>query len=599
MIIQSPFVATPPEHRATAAPLQQWPAPTTIPLAPPVTFGAPGPPLTTPLGNRLLAVTALALPVVVLALAPMWQFDHWQWLSLCLAAPVVVSGALPFHRAAWVELRRGRATTNSLVSLAVLAGFGWSLLALFAGEAGTVGIRQTLRFDLWTPDSRSPLYLAVAAGLTWLALLGRWLETRNHDSGPSVLGQPRRTRSGAAWRPTDRAAALILASVLVLAPATAGFWLAASGHAGGAGAAAAAVLILACPGGLVLAAPLVVTLGQRRRRELGLRIEGTGLLTMARSVDTILLRRTGALTNGDLSLANVVTSEDTTTEQTLTLVGSLERRATSHPIARAIADAAHDHCVPVRPVELLADRSGLGVRGIVDGHDVVAGSERFLAGWAHRLPAGLATARANAAAHGHVAVLAGWDHEIRAILVLSDQPRPTVAEAIAELEDLGVRPMLLTGDCGRSATTMADTVGVDDVITNVLPEERAEMVARLKAEGRVVALLNGRWDDVSLGYADLVIDGIDSEPGDDGADLWTAVDSIRYGRTVRRLVHQNLALACAGNLAALAIAAAGRLDPTVAFGAMALSVAAVTGNSLRIRGFRSVRPPAHRPKPTR
>jgi cation transport ATPase len=115
----------------------------------------------------------------------------------------------------------------------------------------------------------------------------------------------------------------------------------------------------------------------------------------------------------------------------------------------------------------------------------------------------------------------------------------------------------------------------------------------------VVALLNGRWDDVSLGYADLVIDGIDSEPGDDGADLWTAVDSIRYGRTVRRLVHQNLALACAGNLAALAIAAAGRLDPTVAFGAMALSVAAVTGNSLRIRGFRSVRPPAHRPKPTR
>ena len=147
---------------------------------------------------------------------------------------------------------------------------------------------------------------------------------------------------------------------------------------------------------------------------------------------------------------------------------------------------------------------------------------------------------------------------------------------------------------------MADMVGVGDVITDVLPEERAEMVARLKAEGRVVALLNGRWDDASLGYADLVIDGTDSESDDhDGADLWTAVDSIRYGRTVRRLVHQNLALACAGNLAALAIAAAGRLDPTVAFGAMALSVAAVAGNSLRIRRFRSVRPPAHRPKPTR
>jgi Cu+-exporting ATPase len=279
----------------------------------------------------------------------------------------------------------------------------------------------------------------------------------------------------------------------------------------------------------------------------------------------------------------------------LFLAGSLEH-ASEHPIARAIAAGAVERGATLGAVESFASTDGLGVQGVVDGHAVVVGQERFLADWALHLDDDLLAARDEAHRAGHTPVYVGWDGEPRAVLVVADTVKPTSVAAIAGLRDLGLRPVLLTGDNERAARDVAAHVGIDEVIAEVLPQDKVDAIRRLQAEGHVVAMIgDGVNDAAALAQADL---GIAMGTGTDAAieasditlvrgDLRAAVDAIRLSRATLRTIKTNLFWAFAYNVAALPLAAAGLLNPMIAGLAMALSSVFVVSNSLRLRRFRS------------
>jgi Cu+-exporting ATPase len=265
-------------------------------------------------------------------------------------------------------------------------------------------------------------------------------------------------------------------------------------------------------------------------------------------------------------------------------------------VARAITTAARERGVEIRPVESFVNREGLGVEGVVDGHAVIAGRERLLADRSLAVPAELAAAREAAEAAGRTSILAAWDGATRALLVVADTVKPTSAEAVKELRALGLRPVLLTGDNERAARAIASEVGIDEVIAEVVPAEKVEVIRRLQAEGRVVAMAgDGVNDAAALAQADL---GIAMGTGTDVAieasditlvrgDLRSAADAIRLSRATLRTIKGNLFWAFAYNVAALPLAAAGLLNPLIAGGAMASSSVFVVTNSLRLRRFRA------------
>ena len=664
------------------------------------------------LRDRLLVSVALAVPVVVLAMVPSLQFDYWQWLSLTLAAPVVVWGAAPFHRAAWANLRHGAATMDTLISVGTLAAFGWSLYALFLGDAGVIGLRHGFTLRPERGMGLSEIYLEVAAGVTVFLLAGRYFEARakrrsgaalrallelgakdvavlrdntEHripvdqlvvgdrfvvrpgekvatdgvvedgtsaidaalltgesvpvDVGPgdAVTGATvnaggrlivRATRVGAdtalaqiarlvqdaqtgkapVQRLADRVSAVFVPVVITLAVATLGFWWTASDDLPAAFTAAVAVLIIACPCALGLATPTALLVGTGRGAQLGILIKGPEVLESTRRVDTIVLDKTGTVTTGQMALVDVAvaiaagdppatnTDTSTTVDEVLRLVGSVED-ASEHPIAQAIAAGARARGVVLGSVEGFANHQGLGVRGVVDGHAVVAGRQRFLAEWALAVPDDLAAVQADAEAAGRTVVLAGWDGAARAALVVADTVKPTSADAIAELRHLGLRPVLLTGDNRRAALAVGAQVGIDgdDVIAEVLPEDKVAVVRRLQDEGRVVAMVgDGVNDAAALAQADL---GLAMGTGTDVAieasdltlvrgDLRVAADAIRLSRRTLGTIKANLFWAFAYNIAALPVAAAGLLNPMIAGAAMAFSSVFVVSNSLRLRRFR-------------
>ena len=649
---------------------------------------------------RLLVSTALTVPVVALAMIPALQFDAWQWLSLTLAAPVVVWGAAPFHRAAWTNLRHGAATMDTLISVGTLAAFGWSLWALFLGEAGDPAMRHGFSLTPERGMGASQIYLEVAAGVTVFILAGRYFEARakrrsgaalrallelgakdvavlregaevripigelavgdrfvvrpgekvatdgivedgasaidasllTGESVPVEVGPGdlvtggtinaggrlvvRATRVGAdtalaqiarlvedaqtgkapVQRLADRVAAVFVPVVIALAVATLGFWWGADGDAAAAFTAAVAVLIIACPCALGLATPTALMVGTGRGAQLGILIKGPEVLESTRRVDTIVLDKTGTVTTGRMALVEVHVAGGTAADEALRLVGSLEH-ASEHPIARAVASGAEQRGVALGAVDGFANHQGLGVQGVVDGHAVVAGRERFLADWALHLPPELATARDRAEASGHTAVLAGWDGAARAVLVVADTVKPDAAAAVADFRALGLRPVLLTGDNERAARAVADRVGIDaaDVVAEVLPEDKVDVVRRLQAEGRVVAMAgDGVNDAAALAQADL---GLAMGTGTDvaieasdltlvGGDLRSAGDAIRLSRRTLATIKGNLFWAFAYNVAALPLAASGLLNPMIAGGAMAASSVFVVSNSLRLRRFR-------------
>jgi Cu+-exporting ATPase len=656
------------------------------------------------LRQRLIGATVLSVPVLLMSMVSALQFDYWQWLALQLTTPVVLWAGWPFHRAAWVNLRHGAATMDTLISVGTLAAWLWSVVALFFLGAGMPDMRMP--FELF-PDrdaATEQIYLEVAAVVTTLILAGRYFETRAKrragdalralldlgakdvarlddddreqrvpiealaagdrfvvrpgeriatdgtvEDGRSAVdeslltgesvpvekapGDPvvgasinaggrlvvRATRVGAdtalaqiarlvedaqsgkapVQRLVDRISGVFVPIVLVLSLATLAFWLLQDDGVAFAFSAAVAVLIIACPCALGLATPTALLVGTGRGAQLGLLIKGPEILESTRRVDTVVLDKTGTVTTGSMRLTDVLPLAGTADDELRRIVGALEA-ASEHPVARAIADGTSSARAGDRSpeVEGFRNREGLGVEGVVDGRAVVVGRPSLLDEWSVPLDGDARERLAELQRGGRTVVVAAWDGVARGLLAVADTPKPTSAEAVARLRGLGLRPILLTGDNAATARAVADEVGIEEVIADVLPADKAAVVARLQSEGRIVAMVgDGVNDAPALAQADL---GLAIGTGTDVAieasdltivsgDLRGAADAIRLSRRTLGTIRGNLFWAFAYNVILIPVAAAGLLNPILAGAAMALSSVFVLTNSLRLRGFDTVR----------
>jgi Cu+-exporting ATPase len=415
------------------------------------------------------------------------------------------------------------------------------------------------------------------------------------------LVEQAQTGKAAVQRLADRISGVFVPIVIVLALGTLAVWLAAGAGATAAFTAAVAVLIIACPCALGLATPTALLVGTGRGAQVGILIKGPEVLESTRRVDTVVLDKTGTVTTGRMTMIEAIPADGQDPDELLRLGGAVEA-ASEHPIARAIAAAAAERVGTLPPVRDFASVEGFGVRGSVDGYQVTVGRVELVEDGG--LPAELDRAYAAAVASGRTAVLVGWGdpaHGIparpRGVLAVADVVKPTSREAIAGLRALGLTPVLLTGDNATVARTVADEVGIDEVIAEVLPAGKVDVVKRLQAQGRVVAMIgDGVNDAAALAQADL---GLAMGTGTDAAieaadltlvrgDLRTSVDAIRLSRRTLRTIKGNLFWAFAYNVAALPLAAAGLLSPMIAGAAMAFSSVFVVSNSLRLRGFRPI-----------
>jgi len=637
------------------------------------------------LRDRFVIVTALAVPVIALSMVPAVQFPGWEWVALVLAAPAVLWGAWPLHRAAATNLRHGVATMDTLVSLGTLAALGWSVVALLRGEGMT--------------------YLEVGAGVTAFILLGRWLEARSKRSAGAALtalldvgakaatvlrdgvevrvpaadlqvgdrfvvrpgetvaadgvvedgssaldvammtgeSAPVEVRPGAAvvggctnvggrlvvratrvgadtqlarmarlvedaqsgkaavQRLADRVSGVFVPVVIAVAVATLAFWLGNGAGASAAFTAAVAVLIIACPCALGLATPTALLVGTGRGAQLGVLIKGPEVLESTRRVDTVVLDKTGTLTTGQMAVHHVVTSGDEL--DALRMAASVEQ-GSEHPVGRAIVAAARERLGALPDVAEFDNAPGLGVRGLVSelagdvivAHAVLVGTPALLTTYGIELPAALTEAVDATRADGLTAVVVAWDGVARAVLAVGDTVATGSAAAVGRLRALGLRPILLTGDHRDVGRAVAAEVGIadDDVLAEVLPEDKVAAVRALQADGRVVAMVgDGVNDAAALAVADL---GIAMGTGTDAAieasditlvrgGLLTAVDAVRLARRTLAVIKGNLFWAFAYNVAALPLAASGLLNPMIAGAAMAFSSVFVVTNSLRLRRF--------------
>lgn len=648
----------------------------TLPSTEPDPAPSDGDPELDALRQRLVVSGLLTAPVIAMAMAPALQVDHWQWLSLTLAAPVAVWGAWPFHRAAWTNARHGTTTMDTLVSVGVLAAFGWSLVALFWGTAGEPGMTHPFRLTVERTDGLGNIYLEAATGVTTFLLAGRWFEKRSKrragaaltallslgakdvavlrdgaevalpaerlavgdrfvvrpgekvatdgvvESGTSAVdvsmltGEPvpvevgpgdevsgatvnaggrlvvRATRVGAdtqlaqmarlveeaqhgkaeVQRLADRISGFFVPVVVALAVGTLGFWLGAGGTTATAFTAAVSVLIIACPCALGLATPTALMVGTGRGAQLGILIRGPEVLESTRRVDTVVLDKTGTVTTGRMTLVDVAVDDEV-----LRLAGAVED-ASEHPIGRAIAAGARERLRGLPPVTDFRATAGHGVEGTVEGRTVRIGR----AGAEVERPA------------GHTVVEVHVDGRAAGRLHVADRVKDTSVEAVRDLRALGLRPVLLTGDAEATARAVAAEVGIDEVVADVLPADKVDMVRRLQAEGRVVAMVgDGVNDAAALAQADL---GIAMGSGTDVAieagdltlvrdDLRVAATAVRLSRRTLATIRGNLFWAFGYNVAALPLAAAGLLNPMLAGAAMALSSVFVVSNSLRLRRF--------------
>ncbi|BBY97784.1 heavy metal translocating P-type ATPase [Mycolicibacterium fallax] len=646
--------------------------------------------------RRLAVAAVLFVPLadlsVMFAVVPSSRFDHWQWVLLALAAPIVTWGAWPFHRVALRNARHRTASMETLISVGVTSATVWSLYTMF-GPSGA----DTSRPDgIWAALTGSDsIYLEVAAGVTVFVLAGRYFEARaksqagsalralaalsaknaavlmpdgselvipagelkeqqkfvvrpgqtiaadglvvdggaaidmsamtgeatpvRADAGDQVIGgtvvldgrlvveaaavgadtrfagmvrlvEEAQAQKADAQRLADRISAVFVPAVFVIAAATLTGWLLAGAGSDKAFGAALAVLVIACPCALGLATPTAMMVASGRGAQLGIFLKGYRALEAIRAVDTVVFDKTGTLTIGRPTVTEVTVTEGWQRSEVLAVAAAVES-ASEHAVAVAITTALAD-AEPPEVTEFVAT-AGRGVSGLVDGRRVEVGRPA----WVTRggdAPASLSAARRCAEHRGETLVYVSVDDEVCGAIAVADTVKKSAPNAIAALHERGLRTVLLTGDNAATAGAVAEQVGIEEAIADVLPEGKVDVIEQLREQGRVVAMVGdgindgpalasadlglaiGRGTDVAIGAADVILvrDNLDVVP-----------QALDLARATMRTIKVNLAWAFGYNVAAIPIAAAGLLNPLIAGAAMAFSSFFVVSNSLRLRKF--------------
>jgi len=648
--------------------------------------------------QRLIISSALALPVLLMSMVPALQFDNWQWLALTLASPVAVWGAWPFHHAAWVNLRHGTTTMDTLISVGVGAAYLWSVYALFFGDAGMTGMTMEVSF---TASGSEEIYLEVASVVTVFIVAGRYLERRaKQQSGAAlrallslgakdvavlsdgresripiellavgdlfvvrpgeqiatdgvvvegssavdtsmltgesvpvevsvedgVVGATvnvggrlvvRATRIGAdtqlaqmaalvsaaqagkapVQRLADRVAAIFVPIVMAIAAATWVGWYLATGSATEAFTAAVAVLIIACPCALGLATPISVMVATGRGATAGVLFRNAEAIEVMRDVDTLVVDKTGTLTEGRPRLVHVATAHPWSEQELLKAAAGVER-ASEHPLAAAILAGAAERGVTPANVTAFQAFPGRGVTGTVSARRVVVGNRALLGELGIAIEA-FAEEADRLLDRGQTVMFVAVDGQPAGLLGVADPIKSTTPAAIEALHHEGIRVVMVTGDSRATGAAAASALSIDEVIAEVLPHEKAAVVARLQRESRVVAMAgDGINDAPALARADV---GIAMGTGTDIAiesahvtlvkgDLGGIVRARALSRATMRNIKQNLFWAFAYNLLGVPIAAGVLypffgilLSPIIAAAAMSFSSVSVIANALRLR----------------
>lgn len=651
------------------------------------------------LRKRLLICAMLAAPVILLAMIPPLQFNYWQWVSLALATPVTLWGAYPFHRAAFLNMKRGVTTMDTLISLGTLAAFIWSLFALFLGDAGMRGMTHDFQLIAHPKEASSHIYLEVCSGVTVFILAGRYFEKRakvrsgnalralakmgvkevtavregrqvkipinelnkgeefitlpgekiatdgvvvsgisavdnsllTGESMPVEVGVGDRVtgatintyghlvvratavgantqlaqitrlveqaQSGKApiQRLADRISAIFVPTVITISLLTFVIWLLIATPVT-AFTCAVAVLIIACPCALGLATPTALLVGTGRGAELGILIKGAEILESTRQVDTVILDKTGTVTGGNMEMVSIFPKEEISLLREVAILES----GSEHPISQAIIRAASQKGITLNSAQIPTDfrnYPGGGLSGTVEGKAVLAGNRSFIEERGGAIAPQMLAVLNECSRRCETAILVAVDKQVKGVFGFADRLKENSAQAVEILKDLGLKPVLLTGDGQEVAHQVSKELGITEVIAQVKPKDKVEAVFAKQRQGALVAMIgDGVNDAAAIAQADL---GIAMGSGTDVAiqaaditlmrsDLLAAIDAIRLSRRTLKTIKSNLFWAFAYNVAAIPLAAVGLLNPMLAGAAMACSSLFVVGNSLRLRSFQPV-----------